>query len=90
MQKLSAEQQARDMLERCGVDDAQTFSSGDLVELANLIADANGNRRQIAAIRRLHQQYRPAFGTADVCSHCTRGMDLVEWPCQTIQALDAR
>jgi hypothetical protein len=35
---VSAEQQARDMLERMGVEDAQNFSSGDLVELANLIA----------------------------------------------------
>jgi hypothetical protein len=34
----SAEQQARDMLERMGVPDAQSYSAGDLVELANLIA----------------------------------------------------
>jgi hypothetical protein len=34
----SAEQQARDLLERCGVEDAQSFSAGDVVELANLIA----------------------------------------------------
>lgn len=35
----TAEQQARDMLERMGVKDAQSFSAGDLVELAGLIAD---------------------------------------------------
>jgi hypothetical protein len=34
----SAEQQARDMLERMGIEDAQSFSAGDVVELANLIA----------------------------------------------------
>jgi hypothetical protein len=34
---MTVEQQARDLLERIGVDDAQSFSSGDLVELANLI-----------------------------------------------------
>jgi len=34
----SAEQQARDLLDRMGVPDAQSFSAGDLVELANLIA----------------------------------------------------
>jgi hypothetical protein len=45
-------------------------------------------RHQIAAVHRLHQQYRPAFGDTDVCSHCTPGMDLVYWPCPTIQALD--
>lgn len=39
MNKLfSAEQQARDMLERAGVEDAQNMTSGDLVEIANLIA----------------------------------------------------
>jgi hypothetical protein len=36
----TAEQQARDMLERMGVEDAQSFTAGDLVELANLIAHA--------------------------------------------------
>ena len=36
--KESAEQQARDMLDRMGVPNAQSFSAGDLVELANLIA----------------------------------------------------
>ena len=38
MKVQTAEQKARDMLERMGVKDAQSFSSGDLVELANLIA----------------------------------------------------
>lgn len=35
---MTAEQKARDMLDRMGVEGAQSFSSGDLVELANLIA----------------------------------------------------
>lgn len=39
MTVMTAEQKARDLLERLGVKDAQSFSSGDLVELANLIAD---------------------------------------------------
>ena len=34
---LSCEQQARDMLERIGDPSAQQYSSGNLVELANLI-----------------------------------------------------
>jgi hypothetical protein len=41
----SAEQQARDLLERMGVEDAQAFSAGDLGELANLIADRTDPRR---------------------------------------------
>ncbi len=36
--KTSAEQKARDMLERMGIDGAQNFTAG-LIELANLIAD---------------------------------------------------
>ena len=35
---MTAEQKARDMLERMGVADAQGFSAGNVVELANLIA----------------------------------------------------
>lgn len=35
---ISAEQQARDMLERMGIENAQSLTAGQLVELANLIA----------------------------------------------------
>jgi hypothetical protein len=41
----SAEQQARDLLEYYGLDGAQELSAGDVVELANFIADANAYRR---------------------------------------------
>ena len=34
---MTAEQQARDILERMGVDGARSFSSGEIVELANLL-----------------------------------------------------
>jgi hypothetical protein len=37
--KVSAEQQARDLLEACGVEDAQSFTAGDVVALANYIAE---------------------------------------------------
>jgi hypothetical protein len=36
--RLSAEQQSRDLLERMEIANAQNFSAGELVELANLIA----------------------------------------------------
>lgn len=45
--EVTAEQQARDMLERMGVDQAENFSAGDLVELANLIADRDHLMRVI-------------------------------------------
>lgn len=41
----SAEQRARDLLERCGVEDAQRYTAGDVVELANLIAEHDRRRR---------------------------------------------
>jgi hypothetical protein len=47
MAEVSAEQQARDMLERLDVEDAQSYSSGDLVELANLIAEVDRLRELI-------------------------------------------
>lgn len=56
---------------------------------SNLMTQVLTVRRQLGAVRRLHQQYRPAFGDSDVCGHCTRGMDLVYWPCPTIQAIEA-
>lgn len=36
---MTVEQQARDMLERIGVENAQNFSAGELVELANMIGE---------------------------------------------------
>lgn len=45
MSSPSAEQQARDLLERLGVPDAQSYSAGELVELANVINDAAGWRK---------------------------------------------
>ncbi len=39
----TAEQDARDMLERMGVPDAQGYTAGRLVELANLIAGTPKN-----------------------------------------------
>lgn len=49
MSGKSAEQQARDLLEQCGVEDAQSFTAGDVVALANLIADVE---RLYSLIRR--------------------------------------
>jgi hypothetical protein len=40
----TAEQQARDLLEQYGLEGAQSMTAGDVVELANLISDANAYR----------------------------------------------
>lgn len=42
---MTPEQQARDILERMGMEGAQNFSAGELVELANIISDANQWRK---------------------------------------------
>jgi hypothetical protein len=47
MADVSAEQEARDMLERMGIEDAQAFTSGDVVELGNLINEAAQTWRSI-------------------------------------------
>lgn len=44
---MSAEQEAREMLERMGWDDAQSLTAGDVVELANLIAEVRLLRRLV-------------------------------------------
>jgi len=57
---MTAEQKARDMLERIGVEGAQRFTAGDLVELANLIADRD------AEIERLRADLKAMEGFADL------------------------
>lgn len=47
VERVPAEQQARDMLERMEVPGAQTFSAGEVVELANLIRDRAYQRRKV-------------------------------------------
>lgn len=48
---MTAEQQARNLLERMGVEDAQDFCAGDLVELANLIANLGDAAKVVAKMR---------------------------------------
>ena len=62
----SAEQQARDLLEQCGVEDAQSFTAGDVVALANFIADAKSDRRKLNDIRRCCTDYTPSPDVVDV------------------------
>ena len=46
------EQQARDLLDRLGVDDAQSWSAGDIVELANLM----GCQQEIEALKKKNEE----------------------------------
>lgn len=48
---MTVGQQARDMLERIGVQNAQIFSAGDLVELANLINDSQISFYKLEAVK---------------------------------------
>lgn len=49
----SVEQDARDLLERLGVEDAQSWTAGDLVELANILRELYHLRQQ----KTLRQRY---------------------------------
>lgn len=60
MSEKSAEQQARDLLEQCGVEDAQSFTSGDVIALANFIVDAEDAKQKLAAIRHDCVTYTPS------------------------------
>ena len=86
----SAEQRARDMLDRMGVPDAQSYTSGDLVELANLIADRS---RQAAALRAVLDLHRPVVvegrnGDGDEREGVGCGSCLLEdYPCPTAKEL---
>ena len=53
------------------------------------VRDERRARTQVAEVRRLHQQYRPAaLDDYDCCGHCNSlGNGYVKWPCPTIQAI---
>lgn len=55
---LTAEQQARDMLEQMGVAHAQSWSAGEVVELANLIRDRRRLQAENQALRAEVQRNR--------------------------------
>jgi hypothetical protein len=49
------------------------------------------SRQAVARVRKLHEQYLPAFVDFYTCAHCNTlrgGCDVEPWPCPTIQALD--
>jgi len=48
---MTPEQKARDLLERMEVNGAQNFSAGEIVELANLIDDADTLRAELSELR---------------------------------------
>lgn len=63
--RVSAEQQARDLLDEMEVEGAQNYSSGELVELANLIAERNHLDREMT---RLHKRIRALCESAPTIS----------------------
>lgn len=54
------EQQARDLLERLGIEDAQSLSCGDVTELANLLAERRQLKRLRLACQALAHELRQA------------------------------
>lgn len=55
---LTVEQQARNLLERLDVPDAQTYSTGEVIELANLIAEVSRLRRALGEAEGREQAIR--------------------------------
>jgi hypothetical protein len=53
------EQEARDLLERLGVEDAQSWSAGDVLELANILADAAECERRQRQMEVILIRWRP-------------------------------
>lgn len=53
---MSAEQEARDLLEACGVEDAQSFTAGDVVALANYISEHNMLKVQALTRDAIHER----------------------------------
>lgn len=69
----SIEQQARDLLDRMEVDGAQNFSSGELVELANLISEHHEDVRIIQALRRQRDEAEAAVARVRALCNPERG-----------------
>lgn len=60
------EQQAREMLGRMKVEHADYYSAGDLIELANLIAERDALKAELAAIKGAGEPFtRPAVPLTD-------------------------
>lgn len=76
--------------------DRQPYPTADAYERACAALERHRERADkaeaaLARVRRVHFQYRTAWTDAfDTCAGCNRGMDLVPWPCPTIQALDGQ
>lgn len=91
----SVEQQARDLLEGYGLDDAQSMTAGDLVELANLIAAAHDadhwkslwrgtvddSTKLIKDLTAVRGLHSNVIGSCMAC--ITRWGDEADWPCET-------
>lgn len=82
----SAEQQARDLLDRLEVDGAQNYSAGEIVELANLIAERNHLARVVAQQSAALQRVK---ALTDAEAHWLNGCAVIP-RYQIIAALDDR
>ena len=55
---MTVEQQARDLLERMEIENAQSFSSGKLIEIVNLINCCNSARRNVEYLTHVFNNLR--------------------------------
>lgn len=63
---ITVEAKARQLLERAGVPDAELYTAGDLVELANLLSDVTRLRIKLRQqIEDLPRAYSTLYASAD-------------------------
>lgn len=63
----TAEHKARALLDRIGVDNAWSFSSGEVVELANLIADSARQQAEIDSLKNAHATVQRLYLSEQEC-----------------------
>lgn len=59
---VSIEQRARDLLERLGVEDAQEWTNGDVLELANLINEKIRLEQEVELLRTENAALSAGYG----------------------------
>lgn len=67
MSEKTLEQEARDLLEECGVEDAQQFTAGDLVSIANKLDEFYALQDRIAELEAREKQLRALAEFGHAC-----------------------
>jgi hypothetical protein len=86
--ELTAEQEARDMLERCGWEEAQDASASDVVEVANLMSERHAHQQAMQGLQGQIDQLAK-FIMANVPGEPSQSQGAVETAIRIIDRLQA-